>query len=62
MDIPRMLAEMALELEQDGDPDAMLDRVARYALAVLDADDAGILRMRSRTKLETPAATSPRVD
>ncbi|MET0930795.1 MAG: GAF and ANTAR domain-containing protein [Aeromicrobium sp.] len=62
MDIPRMLAEMALELEQDGDADAMLERVTRYALIVLDADDAGILRMRSRTKVETPAATTPRVD
>jgi GAF domain-containing protein len=62
VDVHRMLADMALELEQDGDPDTMLDRVAHYARLVFDADDAGILRMRSRqSKVETPAATSPRV-
>ncbi len=57
-----MLAEMALELEQIGDPTAMLDRVSQYARLVLDADDAGILRMRSRTEFTTPAATTTRVD
>lgn len=62
MDVHRMLADMALELEQDGDSAAMLDRVSHYARRVLDADDAGILLMRSRSRIETPAATSPRVD
>lgn len=62
MDVHRMLADMALELEQDADPDAMLKRVADYAKLVLRADDAGVLRMRTRlSKVETPAATSPRV-
>ncbi|MET1038969.1 MAG: GAF and ANTAR domain-containing protein [Aeromicrobium sp.] len=62
MEIHRALAEMALELEQDGDLDVMLNRVAHYARVVLDADDAGILRLRSRSKVETPAGTTPRVD
>lgn len=57
-----MLANMALELEQDGDSAAMLDRVSHYARIVLDADDAGVMRIRTRSKIETPAATSPRVD
>lgn len=56
-----MLADMSLELEQDGDKAVMLDRVSHYARLVLDADDAGILLMRSRTRIETPAATTPRV-
>lgn len=57
-----MLANMALELEQDGDPTTMLERVSQYARVLLDADDAGVMRVRSRSEIETPAATSPRVD
>ncbi|MET0767177.1 MAG: GAF and ANTAR domain-containing protein [Aeromicrobium sp.] len=53
---------MALELEQDGDLETMLKRVAHYARVVLDADDAGILRLRSRSRVETPFATTARVD
>lgn len=62
MNVHRLLADMALELEQDGNPATMLGRVSQYARHVLDADDAGILLMRSRSKFETPAATTPRVD
>ncbi len=57
-----MLADMALELEQVGDTVTVLDRVSQYARRILDADDAGILLMRSRSRIETPAATSSRVD
>ncbi len=62
MDVHRMLADMALELEQVGSSDQVLERVTHYARAVLDADDAGILRMHSRSKVETPQCTSERVD
>lgn len=62
MDVPKMLADMALELEQDGDPTSMLKRVSDYACLVLGADDAGIMRIRSRSRVETPAATTARVD
>lgn len=61
MDVNKMLADMALELEKDGNPKTMLDRVSHYARLVADADDAGILRTRSRSDIETPAATTPRV-
>lgn len=61
MDVARMLADMALELEQDATPDAMLDRVCQYARLALNADDAGIMRIRSRQQIETPAATTARV-
>lgn len=61
MDGPRMLAEMALELEQDTDPIAMLDRVSHYARLILRADDAGVMRTFSRSQIETPAATTTRV-
>lgn len=62
MDVARMLADMALELERDGDPDSMLERASHYARLVLNADDAGIMRTHSRSDVETPAATTPRVD
>lgn len=62
MDGSRMLAEMALELEQDGNPASMLERVSQYARLLLNADDAGIMRIRSRSRVETPAATTSRVD
>ncbi|MCW2839189.1 MAG: hypothetical protein JWR55_672 [Aeromicrobium sp.] len=62
MDVARTLACMALELEYEGDSTAMLERVSHYARLVLNADDAGIVRVRSRAKVETPAATTPRVD
>ena len=62
MDVARMLADMALELEQEATPDAMLDRVSHYARLALDADDAGIMRIRSRSQIETPAATTTRVN
>ena len=61
MDGPRMLAEMALELEQDSDPISMLDRVSHYARLILRADDAGVMRTFSRSQIETPAATTTRV-
>jgi GAF domain-containing protein len=62
MDGPRILADMALELEQDRDPTTILERVSHYARLVLDADDAGVMRTVTRQKLETPAATTDRVD
>jgi GAF domain-containing protein len=62
MDVARTLAEMALELEQDGDPQSMLDRVSHYARLVLEGDDAGVMRTLSRSDVETPAATTARVD
>ena len=61
MDVARMLADMALELEQDGNPDTMLERVSQYARIALNADDAGIMRIRNRQQIETPAATTGRV-
>lgn len=62
MNVQRLLADMALELEHEGTTEAILGRVSQYARHILDADDAGILLMRSRSRIETPAATTPRVD
>ncbi|WP_229054690.1 GAF and ANTAR domain-containing protein [Aeromicrobium sp. Leaf350] len=61
MDVARMLADMALELEQVGSPTTVLERVSHYALRVVTAEDAGVLRLHGRSRIETPAATSERV-
>ncbi|MET0930776.1 MAG: GAF and ANTAR domain-containing protein [Aeromicrobium sp.] len=61
MDVARMLADMAGELEHDSNPDTMLDRVSHYARRVLDADDAGIMRTHSRSSIDTAAITAARV-
>lgn len=61
VDVPRMLAEMAMELEQVEEPAGMLDRASHYARLVLRADDAGVMRIHSRTNVETPAKTTERV-
>ncbi len=62
MDVTRLLAEMALELEHEREPATMLKRVSEYARHVLEADDTGIMRVHTRQRIETPAATSERVD
>lgn len=62
MDVHRLLAEMALELERDRAPEQMLDKVSHYARTVLDADDAGVMLIKTRRDVETPAATTSRVD
>lgn len=61
MNVAKVLSEMALELEQEVSADAVLERVSQFARRLLDADDAGVLRIHTRSKVDSPAATSPRV-
>lgn len=56
-----MLADMAIELEQVEEPAGMLERVSHYARLVLNADDAGVMRIHTRQEVETPAETTSRV-
>lgn len=55
----RLLANMAIELEERRDPQQMIEKVSDYARVLVDADDAGILVTHSRQDIETPAATGP---
>jgi transcriptional regulator with GAF, ATPase, and Fis domain len=55
----RMLASMAIELEEKREPQQMIEKVSDYARVLLDADEAGILVTHSRHDIETPAATGP---
>lgn len=62
MQIPRLLADLASELDADRTPAQMIQKVSDYAKILFEADEAGILRMQSRTEFETPASTGPVVD
>lgn len=62
MDLQRTLAAMALELEQRRTMDDTVQTVSQYARTVLDADDAGVLRLSSRRDLMTAFGTSAVVD
>lgn len=62
MELSRTLAAMATELEERRSLDDTMATVSRYACTLLDADDAGILRLPNRVDLSTAFGTGPVVD
>lgn len=54
-------AEMALELQNEPTAESTIERIADYAMSATGCDDAGIMLVRSRTHIETAAATTSRV-
>jgi GAF domain-containing protein len=61
MDIRQMMANMALEVETLRSPSEVIDRISHYARLAIDADDSGILLVKARGLVSTPAATSDRI-
>jgi GAF domain-containing protein len=61
MDVPKMLANMALEAETLETPAEVIERIAHYARLAIDSDDSGILLVKARGRVETPAGTSERI-
>ena len=55
-------ADMALELHAEPTAERTVDRIAEYAKAGMRCDDAGILLVHSRRRIETAAATSERAE
>lgn len=55
---PAFFAEMALDLRAEPDTASTLEKIAEYALAATGCDDAGILIVHARTRVETATATS----
>jgi GAF domain-containing protein len=51
-------ADMALDLHEEPTAERTVDRIAEYAKAGMRCDDAGILLVHSRHRIETAAATS----
>ncbi|MCU1442302.1 MAG: hypothetical protein JWQ59_452, partial [Cryobacterium sp.] len=61
MDVRRLLSAMALEVQGVETPAEAIERIAHYARVAVDADDSGILLVKARGKIETPAGTSDNV-
>lgn len=55
-------ADMALDLHEEPTAERTVDRIALYAKSGMRCDDAGILLVHSRRRIETAAATSDRVE
>jgi GAF domain-containing protein len=53
---------MALELHEEPSADRTVDRIVEYARAGMRCDDAGILLVHSRRRIETAASTSERAE
>jgi GAF domain-containing protein len=51
-------ADMALDLHDEPSAERTIDRIAEYAKAGMRCDDAGILLVHNRRRIETAAATS----
>ncbi len=58
MDLQRTLAAMAVELDGLRTFEETAEAVSRYARTLLDADDAGVLLVKSRRELITQCGTS----
>lgn len=55
---PAYFADMALDLHDEPTAERTVGRIAEYAKAAMRCDDAGILMVHSRRRIETAAATS----
>lgn len=61
VDALAFFSQMALELHDEPDAEATVQRIAEYARIAVGCDDAGIMLVHARKQIETAAATSPRV-
>ena len=59
---PAYFADMALELHHEPTAERTVDRIAEFAKAAMRSDDAGILLVYTRRRIETAAATSERAE
>jgi GAF domain-containing protein len=57
---PAYLADMALDLHHEPTAERTVERIAEYAKTAMRCDDAGILLVHTRSRIETAAATSER--
>ena len=62
MDLIELLSNMALELQDADTPAATAETISQYGRIAVDADEAGILLVHGKGRIETPAATGSVVD
>lgn len=61
MSVPDFFSEVALELHEQPTAEKTVDLITQYAQVAAGCDDAGIMLVHTRRRIETAAATSPRV-
>lgn len=62
MDLIELLSNMALELQDADTPAATAETISEYGRIAVDADEAGIMLVHAKGRIETPAATGSVVD
>jgi len=62
MHLNQLLARMAVQLADAASTEDAIETVVHYARSAVNADDAGVLLVHGRGRVETPAATSKEVD
>lgn len=62
MDLIKLLSDMALDLQKADSPTATAETISQYGRVAVDADEAGIMLVRRKGRVETPAATGHVVD
>jgi GAF domain-containing protein len=62
MDLIELLSNMALELQDADTPAATAETISEYGRIAVDADEAGIMLVHGKGRIETPAATDSVVD
>lgn len=58
----KLLSQMALDLAEIDTSEDTVEAVAQYARVAVNGDDAGVMLVHARDKVETPAGTSAQVD
>jgi GAF domain-containing protein len=61
VNVPDFFSEVALDLHQQRTTEQTVDLITEYAKVAAECDDAGIMLVHSRTRIETAASTSDRV-
>lgn len=61
VDTSTFFSRMALDLQDEPTAERTIERIAEFAMAATDCDDAGIMLVHGRKQIETAAATSGRV-
>jgi len=59
--VPDFFSEVALDLHEQPTTEKTVERITEHARTAAGCDDAGIMLVHSRTRIETAASTSPRV-